>query len=157
MSYNQYDNNIDIAILTSEITNNTNNMADVTGLSLPMMANTSYEFECEIIWRINDTGRGIRFSINGPESPTLVLLHTEISNGLSSIVNNIARAYNSGLGSTDIDAANTNSYARCYGFVTNGSTAGNLQLRFSRSGGTGTIIYVEPGTIMRMWRTNPSN
>ena len=157
MSYNQYDDNINIAILTSEITNNTNSMLDVTGLFLPMMADTSYEFEFEVIWRCSDVTRCVRLSANGPASPTLVIIHTEIPQTLSSVSYNLQRSYNTNAGPTATDTANANCYARCYGNIINGPTAGDLILRFTKSGGAGVVVAIEPGSIMRMWRTNPSN
>ena len=156
MSYVQYENNIQTAVLASEITNGTNNYADVTGLSLPMMASTTYEFEFEIIWRTDDASRGVRFSVNGPASPTSVLIYTEIPTTLSAVTVTMQRAYDTSSGTTSIDSANVNCYARCYGTVVNGTTAGNLILRFRRSGG-GATIAIEPNSVMKMWRVNPSN
>lgn len=158
MSYVSFENNIQNVILVTGVNHTGDlNFSDATGLSLPMMANTSYEFEFEIIFRTNGTTRGIGLSVNGPTGPINVLVHTEIPTSLTTVTMGIARAYDTGAVTTAIDLASpANNYARCYGFVSNGTTAGNLILRYRTNNIIG-IAYVDAGSTMKMWRINPSN
>lgn len=157
MSYVTFENNIQTVILTSTVTRTGSTaFADATGLLLPMMASTSYEFECEVLYTSSGTNRNIGLGVNGPASPTSVLVHTEIMTSATAVLQGMQRAYDTGTAATSADVINVPQVARCYGFVTNGTTAGNLQLRFRVNNAGGTII-LQPGTIMRMWRTAPSN
>lgn len=155
MSFVQYENNVKVAILGSSVGITTTGFANVTGLSLPMMASSVYEFEFEIIYQSSATTRGPGFGVNGPASPSFVLVHTEIPTSLTAVTQGMQRAYDTGTGVTAIDTANANCYARCYGYVSNGTTAGDLILR-CKINNTGTIT-IQPGSVMKMWRVNPSD
>lgn len=120
-----------------------------------MMASTVYMFQFDIIWQSTSTGVGIGFGVNGPASPTFVLVRTEIPTSLTAVTQGMQRAYDTGTATGAIDSANANCFAKCYGFVSNGTTAGNLVLRLKSS--AATQVSVRAGTMGRMWRINPSN
>jgi hypothetical protein len=156
MITNILDKLIDYVILTSDVTNSTTSFADVTGLSLPVLANTNYEFEFEVIFQGSTTGKGIALSVNGPASPTSVMVHSEIPTSLTAVSYQMARSYDTTTATTSVDTANANCYARCYGTLFNGANAGTLILRFRRNIGGGSVT-VMTNSLMKMWRINPSN
>lgn len=132
----------------------TTNMEDVPGLALPMMASSLYEFEFSIIFQTSAANRGIGLGVNGPAGPAFVLTHTEIHTSLSATTTGMQRAYATGTATTAVDSANTNMYARVYGFASNGTTPGNLTLCYlcNNSGG---VPSIRAGSVMRMWRVSP--
>jgi len=143
-------------LATSQSNNSTVNFADVTGMSLPMMASTVYMFQFDIIWQSSTAGVGIGFGVNGPTIGTgFVLVRTEIPTSLTAVTQGMQRAYDTGTQTTTVDSTGANCFAKCYGFVSNGATAGNLVLRFKSE--TANQVSVMPGTMGRMWRINPSN
>ena len=120
-----------------------------------MMANTMYQFQFDIIWLPAVSGTGIGFAVNGPTIGTgFVLVRTEIPTSSTAVTHGMQRVYDTGTNTTTIDSA-ANCYAKCYGFVSNGSTAGNLVLRFKSENTNQVSILV--GTIGKMWRISPSN
>ncbi len=143
-------------ILASPVTHGapTTSFEDITGMSLPMMASTLYQFDGTIIFQVSATNRGMGLAVNGPASPSFVLIKTEISTSLTGVTNGMQRAYNTGVATTTVDTANANVIAKCYGFVSNGTTAGNLVLRFNCSNSAGTPV-VQAGSTFRMWRVAP--
>jgi hypothetical protein len=144
------------AVLASPVTHGapTTSFADITGLSLPMMAGTLYQFEGLIIFQSSATNRGMGLALNGPASPSFVLIRTEIATSLTGVTNGMQRAYDTGVATTTVDAANSNVIAKCYGFVSNGVNAGNLILRFNSSNTAG-IPVVQAGSTFRLWRVSP--
>jgi hypothetical protein len=154
--YTPYLRNQQTVIATSTSTNSTTSFADVTGMSFPMMANTIYQFHFDIIFQTAATTTGIGFGVNGPASPTYVLVRTEIPTSLTAVTQGMQRAYDTGTSSTAIDTINVNCYAKCYGYVSNGANAGNLLLRFKSEVGT-SQVSIMAGTMGRLWRISPSN
>jgi hypothetical protein len=61
-------------VLASDVINNNavaNTIADVTGLSFPVVTSTRYWFEFLIYYTANATSTGLRYSINGPTTSEL--------------------------------------------------------------------------------------
>jgi hypothetical protein len=154
--FNTFLKNKQVKISTSNTNNNTTTFANVTGMSFPILASTIYLFQFDVIWQSAATNTGIGLGVNGPASPTFILVRTEIPTSLTAVVQGMQRAYSTGTAGTTIDTINVNCYAKCYGYISNGITAGTLdfQLKSSRAG---TQISVMSGTIGRLWRINPSN
>lgn len=68
------------SVLASDVTNanaTANTIADVTGLSFPVVAGTKYWFEFFINFTVPATSTGSRWTINGPGSPTLLSYRSE--------------------------------------------------------------------------------
>jgi hypothetical protein len=64
-----------IAVLAANVFNSNavaNSIADITGLSFPVVSGTRYEFEFRISYSVAATTTGARFSINGPAFSSLV-------------------------------------------------------------------------------------
>lgn len=153
----KYASRIDYVILSSNYSHTGNiGWQDVTGFSLPMLANTDYRFEFEIIFQTSATNKGIGFALNSTATPNLVVVHSEIPTSLTAVTQSLARAFDSGSITNAVDAANSNCYGKCYGFISNGATAGNLILRINKNnnGGTSTVMA---NSVMKMWRTKPEN
>lgn len=155
MSFASFMKNQKTVITTSQSNSTSTNFADVTGMGMPMMANTIYQFQFDIIYQSTNTNTGIGFGVNGPAGPIYVIVRTEIPPSLTVVTQGLQRAYDTGTASATTDAANVNTYAKCYGYVSNGNTAGNLILRFKSE--SGNQVSVMPNTIGKMWRISPSN
>lgn len=114
--------------------------ATVTGLDLPLLANTAYQFEFGILADADATTTGIDVAVTGPASPTQ--LHYTLESWTSAT----AKAFRGATGYDD-NAANANSCgatARMYvvrGIIRNGANAGNLSPRIKRENvGTGPNV-----------------
>lgn len=156
MSYSPVARYEQLVVLASPVTHGapTTSFEDITGLSIPMMASTTYQFEAFIIYQTNATNRGIGLAVNGPASPNFVIIRTDIPTSLTGVTNGMQRAYDTGVATTAVDAANSNCYARCGGIVSNGVNAGNLVLRFLCNNSAG-IPVIQAGSTFRIWRVSP--
>lgn len=134
----------------------TNVYEDVPTFSLPVMGNTVYKFEFDVIFQTPNTNRGIGLSVNGPTSPNFVLIRTSIPTSLTAVSHGMARAYNTGASTTASDASTSNCLAQCFGYLSTGSAAGNLSLAFVTNN-TGSAVQIMAGSIMRLYRISPSN
>ena len=160
MAHTRYDNNLMVKILPATFTSTSGvSWVDVTGFSLPVMANTSYEFEFEIIFQTSATNRGIGFGLNGPASPTSMVIYSQYPVSLTTVQYRMARAYNTIVSaSNDVDLANTNMYGRCYGNFVNGANAGDLILSILGERSHSSPSYsIMANSVMKLWRTSPIN
>jgi hypothetical protein len=136
--------------LTVDRTNNTMNLADVTGLSLAIAANKTYHFKFVVIFRSDTITTGIKLAVNGPSGFTDLAYQRLLAVGLSTSGYGAARAYDTMGSSTSVDTANANMAGVVEGIVVNGSTAGDLILRFAAET-TGTVKVVA-GSCGLLWR-----
>jgi hypothetical protein len=137
------------AKLTVDRTNNTTSLADVTGLSLAIAANKTYHFKFVVIFRSDTTTTGIKLAVNGPSGFTDLAYQRLLAISTSASGYGAARAYDTMGSSTGVDAANANMAAVVEGVVVNGSTAGDLILRFAAET-TGTVKVVA-GSCGLLW------
>lgn len=147
---NVKDSGFSMVVLGSDVVNSNataNTMADITGLSFPVVANTRYWFEFFIWWTSASTSTGARFSVNGPASPTTIVYRSDWS--LTSTTRTINEAV-----SYDIPAAASASVinpsgnlARIEGFVVP-SADGNLVGRFA-SEISSSAITAKAGSYLR--------
>ena len=75
-------NDLNITILDTDVINNNavaNTIADVTGLSFPVITGELYWFRFDIVYDSAATTTGSRWSINGPGSPTRLCYTSEYS------------------------------------------------------------------------------
>lgn len=101
------------AVLAADVTNNNavaNSIADVTGLSFPVVAGQRYNFKFIINYTAAATTTGSRWAINGPATPTQLAYCSRYSLTATTQTVNAAVAY-------DIPAASNASSA---------NTAGNI-------------------------------
>lgn len=128
--------------------------ADATGLNFAAAANTDYVFEFDVIFRSAAVTTGIALAVNGPASPTLIVVQTAIPGltgeaTLSPIVQfGYARAYDVGTPTTGIDVADSNTHAIVKGIIRNGSNAGTVILRFASEVG-GSQVDIKIGSVVK--------
>ena len=134
--------------LTADRTNNTTSFADCTGLEFAVAASTNYWFDFLIIFQSAATGTGINLSLNGPASPTAIVMQKVIPTSLVIGVVHTSRAYNVGTASAGVDAANQNCIARVSGILLNGSNLGTLIVRFASE--TTTQVTIKAGSMGRL-------
>jgi hypothetical protein len=110
-----------IVRLTSDVTNNNataNTIADVTGLSFPVLANKLYAFSFDIVYTAAATTTGSRWSISGPASPTYLNYTSEYSLTTTTTTRNaLVQAYDSPAASNATSAATGNNWASIYGVI----------------------------------------
>lgn len=159
MSFASFMRNQKTAIATARTTMSSTSFTDVTGVTFPVMANTIYLFQFDVTWQTTNTGVGIGLGVNGPAGTTFVVVRTEIPTSLTAVTQGLQRVYatgtTGGTATAAIDSPNVNNYAKCYGFVSIGGTAGTLALRIRSS--AATQISSEVGTIGRLCRLSPRN
>jgi hypothetical protein len=136
---------------TGDITNSTTTFADVTGLTFTVAPNTDYIFEAWLIFQSNTTTTGIKFGVNGPTSPTAVVIQTHIPISLVSVTQGGARAYDSGTASASVDTINSNLLAHVTGIIRNGANSGTLAIRFAAE--TTGIVKIMTGSVLRYRQT----
>jgi hypothetical protein len=140
---------------TGDVTNSTTTFADVTELTFSATANKDYIFEAWLIFQSNTATTGIKFAVNGPASPVAVVMNAHIPIGLTLYASDsmmASRAYNTGTASASVDTINANLLAHIVGILRNGSTTGNLTVRFAAET-TGTV-KVMTGSVLRYRQVN---
>ena len=89
-------NNLNVVVLGSDVVNNNgvaNTIADVTGLSFPVVAGETYWYEFIIPYTSAATTTGSRWAINGPAAPTQLNHRSEYTLTATSVTVNCATAY----------------------------------------------------------------
>lgn len=115
---------------TADVINSTVTLANATGLSLPLEANTTYAVEAKVIFQTAAITTGIRLTQAVPSGAVVVSQwRTPIS--LVAVTSANQRAADAGAASTGIDVADSNTLACGSLAIVNGATAGNLQIRFA--------------------------
>jgi hypothetical protein len=137
---------------TGDVSNSTTTFADVTGLTFSATASKDYIFEAWLIFQSNTATTGIKFAVNGPASPTAVVIQTHIPISLVSVTQGGARAYDSGTASASVDTINTNLLGHVMGVLRNGTTTGNFTIRFAAE--TTGIVKVMTGSVLRYRQVN---
>lgn len=139
-------------ILGSDVTNNNgvaNTIADITGLSFPVLAGQTYRFEFTIPYTSAATTTGSRWSINGPASPTMLAYRSEYTLTATSLTNNSASAYDIPAAASASSLANGN-IATIWGIITPSSN-GTVIGRFA-SEVAGSAIVAKAGATLRWSR-----
>jgi hypothetical protein len=62
-------------LVASDVTNATTSFADVTGLTYAIKSGKRYSFEAHLTHQTNATTTGSRFGVNGPASPTVLMVN----------------------------------------------------------------------------------
>ncbi len=132
-----------IVRLTGDVTNNNataNTIADVTGLSFPVLANKLYWFEFYIVYTAAATTTGSRWSINGPATPTYLDYTSEYALTTTSTTRNaLIQAYDSPAASNASSAATGNNIATIIGFI-QPSADGTVIARFASEISASAIV-----------------
>lgn len=133
--------------ISSDVTNSTTSIADITGLSFPVVAGNRYYFRFSIDFTSAATTTGARFSINGPSASRLsfrVLVDsgTFALSGLMSLT-----AYDTPATAVGTSAGTAANFGLIEGFVT-ASANGTVIGRFASEVGA-SAITVKAGSMVR--------
>ena len=144
---------INLVVLAADVTNNNavaNSIADVTGLSFPVVAGQSFQFEFFIDYTAAATTTGSRWSINGPAFSRLAYCSQYSLTVTGHTLNNLV-AYNMPAASSASSAATAGNFAYISGFITP-SADGNVIARFA-SEIAGSAIVAKAGSLLKWVRT----
>jgi hypothetical protein len=131
-----------IVRLASDVTNNNgsaNTIADVTGLSFPVVSGNLYWFDFNIIFTAAATTTGSRWSINGPATTYLDYKSEYSLTTTSTTLNALLQAYDAPSGASATSAATGNNWARVYGVV-QPSADGTVIARFASEVSSSAIV-----------------
>lgn len=125
-------NVLNLKVLTSDVINAevvANTMTDVTGLSFPVVANSTYYFKFTIRYDAAATTTGSRWSIDGPATPTSLHYKSKYPITATTETINNATAYNIPAAS-NASSLTTGNIAIIEGFITP-SANGTVIARFA--------------------------
>lgn len=140
---------INLVVLASDVINNNsvaNSIADVTGLSFPVVAGGTYWFEFYIDYTAAATTTGSRWSISGPTFSRLSY-QSNYSLSATGFTFNSAVAYDFPAASSASSAATTGNTAYIAGFITP-SANGSVIARFA-SEISSSAITAKAGSVCR--------
>ena len=141
--------------LGSDVTNATTSLADCTGLSFVVAANTTYRVRFVMQFQNTSTSRGVSVSLNGPSSPTSVYFNVHLANyypafALSMTRSGSGAAYDAAISVSAVAAANTSYPAVIEGALVNGENAGTMIVRFSTTS-TSSTATIKAGSYGMLW------
>lgn len=117
-----------IARKASDQSSTTTTFADVTGLTFPVSASTSYSIDCRLSYTSAATTTALQLALNGPASPTAMRYTVEMSTTATARHNSSQSAYDTVVNPATGGGA-TALPARLQGTLEVGSTGGTLALR----------------------------
>lgn len=136
-------NALNLVVLASDVTNNNstaNTIANVTGLSFPVVSGGTYRFRFVIQYTSAATATGSRWSVSGPGSPTALRYGSVYSLTATS------RTFNDGLAAYDLPAASNATSAatgantaEVEGYIT-ASADGTVIARFASEVASSAIV-----------------
>lgn len=140
---------VQTALVAADVVNNSataNTLQNVTGLSFTAAAGKTYRFWAKVWFTSAATSTGMRISVTGPASPTLLWYDTQRSTSATAVTSsNGHTAYN--LPSAATTAALTaGNFAELTGVV-RPSAAGTVQITFASSAAN-SAITVKPGSFL---------
>ena len=133
--------------MTADVANSTLNFADVTGLTMALLASTTYYFDCALTYTSAATTTALQLSVNGPAATELDYA-VEMSTTATARHNSAQTAYNTvvnpatGGGSTRLPA-------RIHGSVIVGGSGGTFAVRL-RSEVDTSAVTVKRGSWCRI-------
>lgn len=105
-------------------------LADVAGLTAPVLANTAYGFTFLVVYSAAAITTGIRLEVNGPVSPGGIHYVVEASVAANAWhARHSPTAYGGAGTTTATDAANVNRLARVMGVLRTGAAGGTIALQ----------------------------
>lgn len=120
-----------------------------TDHSFSVAANTDYWLSCQIVYRTAAVTTGIRLTVNGPGTPTLVAgTMTGFTTG-NTVGSYSINGYNNGGTSAAVPAANVNQVSNVEVLFRNGATAGTLTLRRATEVST-SLVTINAGSMCRL-------
>lgn len=144
---------VNLVVLAADVVNNNavaNTMQDVTGLSFPVFAGQTFQFEFFIDYTAAATTTGSRWSINGPSFSRLMLQSTYGLTTTSLTFNQVA-GYDQPVASNASSPLTTGNLAYMAGQITP-SVDGNVIARFA-SEILSSAITAKAGSLLKWVRT----
>jgi hypothetical protein len=141
-----------IVVLASDVVNNNavaNTIADITGLSFPVVSGQTFWFEFFINYTAAATTTGARFAVNGPTA-SMLSYTSQYALTATSVTVNSAVAYDIPAASNATSANTTGNIAWLAGFITP-SADGNVIARFA-SEVLSSAITAKAGSVVRWIR-----
>lgn len=129
--------------VTSDYTNATTTLTNVTGLSATVAASTNYHMDVWMSVIGGTSGAGLQFAVTGPASPTSVLITIDGngSSGSTAIEHEIQTTFSATPGKTFVTGSSQVGPVHMHIVVINGANAGTVQVqaKLSSASGTGTV------------------
>lgn len=146
-------NALNLVVLASDVMNNNgvaNTIADVTGLSFPVVSGQTYWFLFTIAYTAAATTTGSRWTVNGPAAPTALAYVSDYTLTVTSQTVNYATAYDipAAANASSLTAGNV---ARIEGIITP-SASGTVIARFA-SEVLSSAIVAKAGSLLQWVRT----
>lgn len=123
-------NNLSTATTTTSPANSTTTLADATGLSFSVTANTTYHITGTIVFQSAATTTGIGLALNAPTGSTVCGTFHHMTAATTMGGGGFVGIDTASQISTGVPTANTNCAANVSAMVRTSSTAGTVQLRF---------------------------
>lgn len=118
-----------VVVLGADVTNSSTAIADVTGLSFAVLANTRYWFRFFITFTTAVSSTGSRWAVNGPSSPTSISYTVKWATSASAENYRVTDVYD--LNQVSISSASGINACVIEGILINGVTGGTLIARFA--------------------------
>jgi hypothetical protein len=136
------------AVLTSDISNSTTTLVDVSGLTCSVGAGLTYRFEYMLIMRSTNTDTGIRLALAGPASPTLVSFGGQIPYAPAGVAEVLWTAFDDPLIGLGMPGPNLDNIGVIRGTVTAGVASGLMFPRFASEVGA-SAVTIKAGSTMK--------
>ena len=128
--------------------NNNTTLADVTGLSFPVLANASYQFVF-IVQCVTAVAAGFKFTLTGPAAPTAIVFGAAQQAALLAV--SAAAAFSTAIQITPTAAQRQT--VLIAGHLRNGANAGTVQLQFAQYAADVSDSIVYPDSSVLAFRT----
>jgi hypothetical protein len=133
---------LQFAVLAGDYTNATTTASAVGALNFAVAASTNYIGVCNLTHQVSATTSGIKLSFTGPASPTAIVMVIQTSTSATTVRNDAVTAFSTlSIGAATTLAA-TKLPVQLFFRLSNGTTAGTLQLN-AASFGTGTLTIAQ--------------
>jgi hypothetical protein len=131
--------------VTSDVTNSTTTIADVTGLTFPTQVNTEYTLTCTVYYTTAATTTGIRFGVNAPGTSPVVAgkFDSYVGAAGSGLAANggFFNANNTAAGTSAVGTASALTPGTLTAYIKTGTTtAGNVVVRFNSSAASAAVV-----------------
>lgn len=139
---------IGTVVLAADVTNNNavaNTIADVTGLSFPVLTGGTYWFEAIIPYTAAALTTGSRWSVSGPAGPTLLSYRSEYTLTATTLTDNCAAAYDTPA-AANASSLLTGNLATLWGII-KASANGTVIVRFASEVASSAIVAKAGATL----------
>lgn len=145
---------VSVVRITQDSVNSTTSLANITGASFPIAAGETLHFEARLILFAAVTTTGAAFGTTGPASPARVRLAAQHANSSGQVLQSKYASAFGAVGTaytTTLASSAPGQFDAIYGLITNGPTAGTVQLQFA-SGTGSSAVTVEAGSYIVVYR-----